>query len=433
MTADYDAIVVGAGIIGACVGFELAKAGLRVLNIDMLPAAGYGSTGNSCAIIRTHYSTLDGAALAYEGYRYWTNWQDYLGAVDERGPAAYVPVGCLFTQTEANGYGANLIRISAELGIPFEEMDPEALRRRVPIIDPGSFHPVRRPEDPDFAKSAGPLRGVVYFPLAGYISDPQLATHNVQRAAEARGARYRFNARVGEIRRTDGRVAGVTLTDGDEIDAPIVVNAAGPHSYLLNRLAGVEEGMNIKTRALRVEVAHVPAPEGFDFERDGIIGSDNDIGGYYRPEVGNHILVGSEEPACDPLDWVDPDDYDRNMSEQGRVQVLRAAQRFPTMPIPDTLKGIVDLYDTADDWIPIYDGSDLPGYYMAIGTSGNQFKNGPVVGKLMSALILACEKGRDHDRDPVAFRLEQLDRDLDLGFFSRRRAINRDSSFSVVG
>ena len=28
--------------------------------------------------------------------------------------------------------------------------------------------------------------------------------------------------------------------------------------------------------------------------------------------------------------------------------------------------------DVSDDWIPIYDQSSLPGYYMAIGTSGNQ-------------------------------------------------------------
>jgi len=30
--------------------------------------------------------------------------------------------------------------------------------------------------------------------------------------------------------------------------------------------------------------------------------------------------------------------------------------------------------DVSDDWIPIYDKSDLKGYYQAIGTSGNQFR-----------------------------------------------------------
>ena len=53
----YDAIIVGAGIVGAAVAFELAKKGYRTLNVDKLPTSGYGSTSNSCAIVRAHYST----------------------------------------------------------------------------------------------------------------------------------------------------------------------------------------------------------------------------------------------------------------------------------------------------------------------------------------------------------------------------------------
>ena len=30
------------------------------------------------------------------------------------------------------------------------------------------------------------------------------------------------------------------------------------------------------------------------------------------------------------------------------------------------------MYDVSDDWIPIYDRTDLDGFYVAIGTSGNQ-------------------------------------------------------------
>ena len=60
MTKNYDAIVIGAGIIGCCVAFELAKKGYKTLNVDKLPEAGSGSTSNSCAVIRLHYSTPDG-------------------------------------------------------------------------------------------------------------------------------------------------------------------------------------------------------------------------------------------------------------------------------------------------------------------------------------------------------------------------------------
>ena len=60
MSDRYDAIIIGAGIIGGAIGLELARKGFRTLNVDKLPAAGYGSTSNTCAIIRFHYSTAEG-------------------------------------------------------------------------------------------------------------------------------------------------------------------------------------------------------------------------------------------------------------------------------------------------------------------------------------------------------------------------------------
>ena len=45
----FDSIVIGAGIIGAAITLELTRRGHRTLCVDKLPAAGYGSTSNSCA------------------------------------------------------------------------------------------------------------------------------------------------------------------------------------------------------------------------------------------------------------------------------------------------------------------------------------------------------------------------------------------------
>jgi sarcosine oxidase subunit beta len=433
MAERYDAIIIGAGIIGACTAFELAKRGWRTLNLDRLPAAGYGSTGSSCAIIRTYYSTLDGSALAYESFFCWADWANYLGVHDERGLAAFHKTGCLVMRTASNGYLRSICAQQDELGIPWEDWGPEEIVVRLPFYDLRAFGPPKRPDDPSFGQPRDEVLGGVFFPCGGYVGDPQLATHNVQRAAEAKGAAFRFNAEVTAIRRADGPVAGVTLRSGEPIDAPVVVNVAGPHSAKINRMAGVEEGMTIKTRALKQEVAHVPFPDGFDFERLGLVTSDSDVGCYCRPEIGNHLLIGSEDPPCDAREWVDPDDFDRNFSEQWQVQVQRVAQRIPGLPVTSPVRGVVDLYDVTDDWIPIYDKSDLPGFYMGVGTSGNQFKNAPVAGAMMAELIIACEAGRDHDRDPLPFRLARAGRTISLGFFSRRRRINPESSFSVLG
>ncbi len=430
-----DVVIIGAGIIGSAICFELAKRGHRPLCLDKLPGAGMGSTVNSCGLIRTHYSTRDGVAMAYEGSFYWKDWPGYLEVDDERGLARFVNNGCVMIEPESFDFD-RLFRFYRELGVEYEEWDLDTLRQRIPIYDHGAFWPPRRPEDERFWDSPrGKVRGAVFTPSGGYVNDPQLATHNLQRAAEAKGGRFQFGAEVSQIRRRGGRVAGVTLRNGDSYDTPVVVNAAGPHSFVINRMAGVEQGMRIRTRALRHEVHVVPSPEGFDFGRDGLVTLDGDTGAYCRPEVGNSILLGSEDPECDPREWVDdPDDYNRQLTDaQWKAQVYRLARRIPSLGIPSRPKGVVDLYDVADDWIPIYDRSDLPGFYLAIGTSGNQFKTAPPVGRLMAELIEATEGGRDHDADPVSSECRYTGVSLSAGFYSRRREINRDSSFSVMG
>ena len=72
------------------------------------------------------------------------------------------------------------------------------------------------------------------------------------------------------------------------------------------------------------------------------------------------------------------------------------------------------------------------GYYVAIGTSGNQFKNAPMVGLVMTEIIEACEAGHDHDASPVAVRGPVTGNVIDLGHFSRRRTAHRTSN-SVLG
>ena len=110
-------------------------------------------------------------------------------------------------------------------------------------------------------------------------------------------------------------------------------------------------------------------------------------------------------------------------------------------------QGIVAMYDVTTDWTPIYDKSALPGYYMAIGTSGNQFKNAGPVGKLMAALVVdgegfpdssygrgsagkseggdgvgSSELRRDQDTDPLMLPMERSGLGyIDTSSFSRLR------------
>ena len=177
----YDVIVIGAGIIGCCTAYELAKRGKRTLNIDKLPASGYGSTSGSCAIIRTHYSTVDGCALAYEGVFVWRDWAGYIGVPDERGLAVYHNTGCVALRVEANDFLWPMCERLDVIGIPWEDWGPDKFHEKLPFFDLKRFAPAKLLGDPGFGEpTGGSVEGAVFFPDAGYVSDPQLATHNVQ-------------------------------------------------------------------------------------------------------------------------------------------------------------------------------------------------------------------------------------------------------------
>ena len=434
MTKTYDAIIIGAGVIGACTAYEMAKAGMKTLSIDKKGAAGHGSTAGSCAIIRLYYSTVESCALAYENWFYWKEWEAYLGGADPRGMIQYRDVGALVSAVKENNYLADAAQLMDAIGAPYEKWSFQQMKDRFPFYDNGLYSPAKRPDDEGFGEATGgKLQGGIYFPRSGYVSDPALAAANAEFAAKREGAEFLYNSEITEILIEEGRTAGVKLSDGTEHRAPVVVNIAGPHSSKINKMAGVYDEMKIKTAALRHEVAHVPAPEGVNIEEMGMVTSDSDISTYARPETGNHVLAGSEDPACDTREWVDPDNWNPELSDQARIQAMRLAQRYKGLPIPNQMKGVVELYDVTEDWAPIYDKTVLPGFYVAIGTSGNQFKNAPVVGKMMAKLIQECESGQDHDADPVSFRFENVGMDISIGFFSRNREINKASSNSVLG
>ncbi len=430
----YDAIVIGAGIIGCCVAFELCKKGRKTLNIDFQAAAGAGSTANSCGNVRFYYSTRDGVAMAYESAWYWHNWREYLETEDLRGYAPFRNTGSVFIKSK--GVDWNRVKRSFDdVGVKYEEWDLDTLRQKIPVADFHSFYPPKRPDDPGFFDAPKDLlEGACYTPESGYVSDPMLATQNVEAAARAKGGEFLFRKRVTRIRKEDNRVSGVELDDGTVIEAPVVVNVAGPHSFQITEMAGLTGRNRIKTKALRHEVHVVPPPPNYRPLEQGYHTNDADIGGYYRPEAGDMILTGSVDPKCDPQEFVDPDDFNREVTEdQWKAQVYRLARRIPELPIPSKPTGIADLYDVSDDWIPIYDKSDLKGYYQAIGSSGNQFKTAPVAGRMMAELIEKVEGGYDHDASPLQYTLPHLGIAIDTGMFHRNRRINPDSSFSVIG
>ena len=113
---------------------------------------------------------------------------------------------------------------------------------------------------------------------------------------------------------------------------------------------------------------------------------------------------------------------------------MRAARRLPALTRPEPADRASPASTTpSTDWTPIYDRTALPGFYVAMGTSGNQFKNAPVVGQLMAALIDAVEGGHDHDATPWCGHAPAPGSALALATYSRLRRVDPDAPTNVMG
>ena len=445
----YDAAIIGCGVIGASTALALSRLGYHVCVIDKNKSPGEGTTAYSSGICRMSYSTLDSVRFSWEGYQYWKNWEDFIAEKDPRGYPKLRQCGAAFLRSpNSTSFLDKSVRCMIETGVHVEEWDLTTAQERLGKIgwDLQHSYTPRRIDDPEFGVPTGAkISGAVYSSSMGYVSDPQLATQNMCFAAERKGTTFYFQQKVVGIKKSNGRVLGLRLCDGSFIESKIIINAGGPYSNMINKLAfpesctnGEVNDMKIGTRPMRQEVAFTNAPPGIDLDKDGIFTADLDVGAYWRPEVGNKLLIGGIEPACDPHDWFDGniEDVPTNLTENWTNYIHRAALRIPNLPIPTArnTQGIVSLYDVTPDWTPIYDKSALTGYYMAIGTSGNQFKNAGAAGELMATLINYCENGNDHDKKPLQLETKYSNRGqyINTCSFSRLRPLN-DTSGSVLG
>jgi glycine/D-amino acid oxidase-like deaminating enzyme len=433
VTQTADAVVIGTGVIGTAVAYELAQTGLRVVSVDRLGGVGTGSTSSSVSIVRFHYSTLEGVTAAWEAKFSWENWAEYLGSRPEESLARFVKSGCVIL--DGSTQRERVLPLFDRVGVPYECWDAEAIRERVPGMDPGRYAPPKPVTDDAFWADADGELGAYYTPDAGFIDDPQLTARNLMAAAERRGTEVKLREQVVAILQENGRIQGVRLGSGGVIHSPVVVNVAGPYSGRINDLAGVTGEFRIRTRPLRQEVHSVPAPADYARGELGPAVTDGDLGTYFRSHFGGQLIVGSAEPECDALHWIDdPDAFEAQPTAQAwDAQVLRLARRIPSLSIPPRPVGYAALYDVADDWIPVYDRTSLAGFYVAIGTSGNQFKNAPVAGRFMAALVHACENGHDHDSDPVRFTGPFTKNEINLGHYSRLRQPHAESTNNVMG
>lgn len=129
-----DVVVIGAGVIGASIAYELAARGRTTVSVDALPAAGFGSTSSSSAIVRFSYSTASGVAMAWEGMHYWRTWPEHVLVGDERGLAGLVSCGML--ELDVPGRHRPTVPLFDRSGVAYGVWDSGQLQARMPGLEP---------------------------------------------------------------------------------------------------------------------------------------------------------------------------------------------------------------------------------------------------------------------------------------------------------
>ena len=79
MSINSEAIVIGGGVMGASILYNLAARGVKNPILLEKTTIGGGSTGRSSGAIRMHYSTQVNALLAHKSLEVFANFNDVVG------------------------------------------------------------------------------------------------------------------------------------------------------------------------------------------------------------------------------------------------------------------------------------------------------------------------------------------------------------------
>ena len=379
MPSNYDAIVIGAGVVGASTAFHLAKLGALKVCVVERGRICEGGTGKSCAIVRTHYSVPGNTALTLRSLEMFGAFEDWLE--DREAAAGFVNSGYLIVASEgdfADKLRGNLAMQSNAGAETFVVSKEEALER----------HPLLALDD---------AAAIGFEPKSGY-ADPYLTTSSFLRAARAKGAAVETGCPVESLIVEGGRVVGVRSARG-EIHGGHVVCAIGPWTRTLTDGVGIGIPLEVSRHAVLTFAAGVPYEATLPVVKD--LTTENKM--YFRPASGGVVLVGTGDHG-DPAR--DPDALDENVAHDFVVhQGGQLARRMPGFAGAALTASWVGPYDITPDWNPVLGPAPgLEGLTLAFGFSGHGFKLAPAVGLVLAQQVL----GQDTEVDIGAYGLDRF-------------------------
>ena len=372
MNQTYDAIVIGAGVMGASIAFHLAERGLKVAMLERKVAAS-GATGHSSGLVRMHYDLAAESELTFASYKnYFSNWKERVGGECGFQQTGFMQIAKREHEDKLRG---NVIN-QQKLGINTSVITVDEVRKLFPDLATEHF---------DYA---------AYEPDSGY-ADATLTTNSFIDAAKRCGATLIQNCEVTAIHAVGGKVMGVSTSKGD-FDAPIVVNAAGAWAKQVASLAGIEVPLETWTH----DVAFLHRPPSLGRIPACI---DDVVNCYFRPEGSALILAAGEDES---LRGEPPDAEDQTPTPTFLDKLIdQMVQRIPKIEESGLHSIHVGRDGITPDQRAIYSVTDFDGFYLACGLSGTGFKTSPAAGASLVELIL---DGKPKTVDITPFRFSRF-------------------------
>ncbi len=396
-----DLVIIGAGIMGLSISHQIARrASMRIVVLEKALNVGEGATGASCAILRQRYTHPEAIMVARDGLRAHRNWAAYTGIAEPR--AQFHHTGVLWMMGETAAQIEESRARMAGLGIAVEVLGPDQVRERFPALNA-----CNRPFDltGEIEHECADHPAFLFEDESGFF-DPVSATQDLLEAVRREGVDVRLRTKVVAIDTAGGRVNGVELADGSRIDAPVVINAAGPWAPQVARMAGFDyKTYGWTIHPIRAQVIYREWP------REAVPGpipvvADSSGGVYFRPEAGGQqILVGSIREEDEREVVPDPDHFNGNIDAAFRdVKIHALHHRIPSLPYRGQITGVAGMYDmNVEDVHPVIGRTALEGFIVVNGFSGHGFKESPSVGSMLARHLTGAPADEWDTEAPIEF------------------------------
>jgi sarcosine oxidase subunit beta len=350
-----DIVIIGGGVMGASAAYHLAQRGIAARNIVLLEKEnlfGLGATGRCAGGVRYQFSTEINVKLSIESLPMLERFKQEIGQEIGYKKCGYLIVAT--TDKEVEVFKHN-VQMQNSLGVQTELLSGDEVRRRLPLM---KF-------DDAFAGTFNPKDGIV---------DPNSVVMGYIGAAQKMGVQVFTGAEVTGITISGDKVEEVQTTIG-AIKTRMVLNAAGPWSNRIGKMAGVQlpiiplRRQMFTTNPLKEIQADFPFV--IDFAKS-----------LYFHREGEGLLIGMSNQNEQP-------GFEQSVDEDFELVNLEAAiERMPLIEKAQRASHWAGLYEVTPDAHPIYGETHVNGFFVCAGFSGHGFMHGPISGKLMAEKIL---------------------------------------------